>query len=154
MIALLAILLLGQSAGTIDQSQPMNNAVRLIDNGFCIGEGWVTLRDGESVTVDQGPDFSVYRVRGPGGAEWGVYSGFAGQSGADRAHVLLTKDGVAVYRGIDRDGRFDGYFIGGANAQNHIFGSMLKDASGDAAFFDRVRLGDYAKRRCTEYWKQ
>ena len=137
----------------IDWSHPENNPVKLVDNGFCVGLAWVTLRPGEVATVDHGPDFDVYRVRGPGEIEWGSYSGFAGQSKPDEQHPLLKKDGTAVYRGTDNGGSFNGYFVGDSRQQNHFFGTMFKDSAGDAEFFDRVILGPAATAKCESYWK-
>ena len=147
-------LLAARAPDQIDWSHPENNPVRLVDNGFCAGLGWVELTPGEVATVDYGPDFSVYRVRGPGKAEWGSYSGFAGQSSPDEAHVLLKKDGVTVYRGVDSDGKFNGYYVGDEHQQNHFFGTMFKDAATDSSFFDRVTLGPAAKAKCESYWKR
>ena len=149
MIVLAALMLSAAEAPErIDWNHPENNAVRLVNNGFCVGLAWVTLRSGEIVTVDYGPDFNVYRVRGPGNTEWGSYSGFAGQSKPDEQHPLLKKDGVAVYRGTADDGSFNGYFIGDDHQQNHFFGTTFKDSATDSGFFDRVILGSTAKSKC------
>jgi hypothetical protein len=131
---------------------PDESTVRLVDNGFCAGLSWVTLAPGESVTRDVGPDFEVYRGRGPGERSWGIYSGFAGQSHPDRDHVLVRREGVAVYRGTSRDGAFNGYIAGDHRAQNHFFGNVFTDRPADAAFFARVEFGDEAKARCGQAW--
>ena len=152
----LSALLLLSTAGAsnqIDWKHPYNNPVRLVDRGFCVGLAWVTLQPGEVATVDYGPDFNVYRVRGPGKAEWGSYSGFAGQSKPDVKHWLLARNGITVFRGVDDRGAFNGYFIGDSSRQNHFFGTVFKDARSDASFFARVMLGTPAKAKCESYWK-
>jgi hypothetical protein len=134
----------------IDWKHPYNNSVPLNDGGICVGLAWVRLQPGEVATVDYGPDFNVYRVRGSGNAEWGSYSGFAGQSTPDVAHALLTKDGVTVYRGTDRDGSFNGYFVGEEGRQNHFFGKIFEDSPSDTGFFDRVIFGSAERARCED----
>jgi hypothetical protein len=128
-----------------------DSSVRLVDNGFCAGLAWVTLLPGETLKRDLGPDFSVYRVNGPGDREWGAYSGFAGQSSPDRRHRLITKDGVSVFRGTGDDGAFNGYFVGNDREQNHFFANFFKDDGTDAQFFDRVELGSKARAKCEKY---
>src|SRR5438270_14039583 len=121
MIAALLLSALIRQAATdqIDWKHPYGNAVDLVDGGLCVGLAWVKLLPGEVAKVDYGPDFNVYRVRGPGKANWGVYSGFAGQSSPDIRHVLLEKDRVSVFRGT-RDKTFNGYFVGNGQSQNHF----------------------------------
>ncbi|MDB5693632.1 MAG: hypothetical protein JWO81_2695 [Alphaproteobacteria bacterium] len=149
---LLSLLLLAFQAPEPADRKPEGNPIELRNNGFCAGISWVILVPGETVTMDDGPDFNVYRVRGPGGREWGVYSGFAGQSAPGQA--LLTKDGTTVYRGTERDegGKrvFDGYYVGRKGGQNHFFGNVFRDDSADADFFKRVRLGKAADKLCAE----
>src|SRR4051794_25016794 len=119
MTILLISALLGISAPSqINWKHPLGNRVHLVNGGFCAGLAWVKLLRGEVATVDYGPDFNVYRVRGPGKAEWGSYSGFAGQSRPDLRHLLLTKDGTTVFRGTDDSGSFNGYFVGDGRQQN------------------------------------
>ena len=151
---LIAASLAGSAPGQIDWKHPNNNPVRLVDRGFCVGLAWVTLIPGEVAKVDYGPDFNVYNVRGPGRAEWGAYSGFAGESTPDLKHQLLVKNGVTVFRGTDSRGEFNGYFVGDNQRQNHFFGTVFKDAPTDAAFFSRVTFGATAKARCESYWKK
>jgi hypothetical protein len=138
--------------GQIDWNHPDDNPVTVRDSGFCAGIGWVTLLPGEVATVDYGPDFNVYRVRGPGGREWGIYTGFAGQSGPDS--LLLSKDGARVYRGTEKDegGKpvFDGYFTSRHHFQGHFFGNVFKDAPADRAFFSRIRLGRKGEQLCAQ----
>ena len=127
-------------------------SVPLRDNGFCAGLAWVTLAPGQTVALEQGPDFDVYRVSGPGGFLWGVYSGRAGQSRPDR--TLTSRDGTAIRRGTrrsnngDGDGQFNGYVVASGAAQNHFFGGVFRDHANDARFFDQVRLGQAAARLC------
>lgn len=139
------------SASVVDQppeSGPYGNPVSLVDGGLCVGLAWVKLLPGEVATVDRGPDFDIYRVKGANDAEWGAYSGFAGQSTPDKTLPFLTKDGVTVYPGKASNGSFNGYFIGGNGQQNHFFGTPFKDAAGAFAFFGRVSLGAIAKAKC------
>ena len=122
----------------------------MIDGGLCIGLGWVKLVPGEVAKVDHGPDFDVFRVRGPGKAEWGTYSGSAARVSADVSRPLLKKDGVTIYRAASNG--FEGYFAEEngqeISSQNHFFGNVFKDASTDATFFRRVTFGVAAKAKC------
>jgi hypothetical protein len=118
--------------------------------GFCAGISWIDLRPGEVLTKDDGPDFTVYRVTGPDGREWGVYSGMAGMADPDRK--LLRKDSKTIFRGVETGeaGKrtFSGYFVSSKGAQNHFFGNVFHDSTDDRSFFDRVRFGAAAKLRC------
>jgi hypothetical protein len=146
-ILILSTLLGSGSTDQIDWKHPYGNPAKLTHGGLCVGLAWVRLLPGEVAKVDYGPDFDVYRVHGPRKAEWGAYSGFAGQSAPDLHHVLLSKDGVTVFRGTG-NGAFNGYFIGDNSEQNHFFGTIFKDSSADAKFFSRVRFGASAKMEC------
>jgi hypothetical protein len=128
-------------------SKPTGNPVRLIDNGFCAGLTWVTLRPGETVKLDIGPDFNVYHVTGPGKKWWGVYSGFAASAKPDEARPLLKRADAAVFRATE-EGRFEGYLVYQKDQQNHFFGSVFADAPGDADFFSRVEFGATAQAKC------
>ena len=151
---LVSTLLASGASGQINWKHPSGNPVTLVDGGLCVGLAWVKLLPGEVATVDYGPDFNVYRVHGPGDAEWGAYSGTAGQSSPDAAHPLLRKNGVTVYRGVGTKG-FDGYFIGqedhGISEQNHFFGTVFKDALTDMQFFSRVTFGSAARAKCESH---
>jgi len=144
-LALLSLLLFAQDVG---------KPVELHDGGFCAGLSWVSLTSGETVTVEYGPDFNVFHVKGPADRWWGIYSGNFGQSRPDRAHPLLAKDGAVVFRGTGDDasdkGHFNGYFVGDGRGQNHFFGNVFKDAVPDRAFFQRIRLGKTAERLCAQ----
>jgi hypothetical protein len=149
-VALFISALLGGGApDQIDWKHPYGNPVKLVDGGLCVGLGWVKLLPGEVAKVDYGPDFNVYRVHGPGKAEWGAYSGFAAQVSAGEG-VLLKKDGETVYRAAGKP--FQGYFVEEKGkeitSQNHFFGNVFKDAPIDARFFSRVILGHAAKAKC------
>jgi hypothetical protein len=143
----ISALLGGVAADQIDWKHPYGNPVKLVNGGLCVGLAWVKLLPGEVPTVDYGPDFNVYRVRGPGKAEWGAYSGFAAQSTPDIHRILLTKDRVTVFRGTG-DGTFDGYFVGVEGSQNHFFGTVFNDSPSDARFFARVSFGAPANAEC------
>jgi hypothetical protein len=165
---LLSAFIATASPNQIDWRHPSGNPVQLVDGGLCVGLAWIKLLPGEIATVDYGPDFNVYRVKGPGEAQWGAYSGFAAQAGPDREHPLLTKSGATVYRGTSGAG-FDGYFLEEVRSsvvmerrpdgsvasenisftsQNHFFGTIFKDAPSDEAFFDRVTFGSSARAKC------
>jgi len=121
------------------------------DGGVCVGLSWVTLAIGEKVTVEQGPDFNVYRFEGPKGPEdhwWGVYSGnFAQVEG--NGPLLFKRDGVTVKRAID-DGKFRGYLAEKNGWQNHFFGSVFAGNASDESFFDRVDFGQKGQSLCKE----
>jgi hypothetical protein len=146
------ILLATSAAGQIDWKHPYGNPVNLVDGGLCTGLSWVKLLPGEVATVDYGPDFNVYRVHGPGNAEWGAYSGFAAQVSGNSARPLIKKDGVTVYRALGAE--FQGYFVEEKTKkfsdQNHFFGNVFKDSPGDAAFFARVTFGPAADAKCSD----
>jgi hypothetical protein len=128
--------------------QPAGGQVPLFENGFCTGISWITLRPGEVVTRDDGPDFTVFQVRGPGDAWWGVYAGNAAQVSGMDAHAFAQRDGVTITSRTDRDG-FRGYLARDSRGwQNHFFGSVFHNASGDLAFFDRVDFSAAGQAKC------
>jgi hypothetical protein len=146
-----ALALVGLAGTARAQDDFSAQTVRLVDNGFCAGLAWVTLLPGETVTRDIGPDFYVYRVKGPGDRGWGAYSGFAGQSRPDRRRALVSKDGASVFRGTGNDGAFNGYFVGDDHEQNHFFANFFKGDATDAPFFDRIELGRKGSAKCKKY---
>jgi hypothetical protein len=117
--------------------------------GACVGLARVTLLPGETVAVDHGPDFDVYRVSGPAGSkghDWGVYSGgFAQVKG--NGPVLLSRNGVVVRRAIE-NGEFRGYLAAKGYGQDHFFGSVFKGTDADRTFFDRVDFGPKGQALC------
>ncbi len=151
---ILSSVLLSLAAPQPEEMDWKNVPVQLVDGGFCVGLAWVTLKAGEAATVDYGPDFNVYRLRGPEDAEWGIYSGFAGESKPDRQHALLKKNGVVVYRGLGENASFNGYFVEQGHAQNHFFGTTFKDDVSDSSFFERVSFGPTAKTKCESHPEQ
>jgi hypothetical protein len=140
LIAVIASLVLAAAA-------PVDGASRLVhDGGFCAGLSWIGLLPGEKLTADDGPDFVVYRVNGPGKRSWGVYSGnFAQVRG--NGTLLLTRDGVVVHAAVE-DGKFRGYLAEKKGWQNHFFGSVFIGKPTDKAFFDRVDFGPKGQALC------
>ena len=121
------------------------------DGGVCVGLSWVTLDPGETVTVEQRTDFTVYRFHGGKDAPdraWGVYSGnYADVDSVGK--VLLETQGIAVERVIE-DGRFAGYLAQRGDDQNHFFGSVFTDDETDKRFFDRVDFGPKGQALCAK----
>ena len=128
-------------------------ALKIKEGGFCAGLGWIAVDGGAGYSVDQGPDFSVYRYAGKDGREWGVYSGMASQVSGSTGKVLFSRDGVTV-RSAMVGGQFRGYLAtDGSGGQNHFFGTVFTNTPADKAFFDRVDFGPSGKAKCERYWK-
>ncbi|MEI9928327.1 MAG: hypothetical protein WDN44_12335 [Sphingomonas sp.] len=107
---------------------------------FCSGLSSIALRPGETMTRQEGPDFTVFYVQGAG-ADFGVYAGNYAQVMNDARTQFMKRGGLTVMRVADH-GDFHGYLVTDAHGlQNHFFGSVFKGDDGDAAFFDRVRFG-------------
>lgn len=122
-------------------------------NSFCAGLSWVTLRPGETMKEERGPDFSVFRVSGPGTIYWGVYSGMAGQAKPDEKHLFM-RDGVVVSPSHEK-GSFHGYFaVNSKGWQNHFFGSVFKDTAVDKSFFNRVDFSAFGQARCRKSYER
>jgi hypothetical protein len=130
---------------------PTGQPVETFENGFCAGISWITLRPGETVTVDEGPDFYVFRVTGPSNLSWGVYSGNAAQvSDADRRQVA-RRNGVTISAATE-GGRFRGYLAVNSDGwQNHFFGSVFNGSATDIAFFDRVDFSEAGQAKCQSH---
>lgn len=147
-LALLFALALVQ-AGAPEAARP----VRLVDNGFCAGISWITLAAGETVSADEGPDFIVFRVAGPGQAWWGVYAGNAASVSGQDGLTLAERDGVRIRRAHSEQG-VAGYLAENRQGwQNHFFGSVFNQTEADIAFFDRVDFSPAARERCRAYWE-
>lgn len=128
--------------------QPSGGAVPLFENGFCAGISWITLRPGETVTRDDGPDFAVFRVRGPGNAWWGVYSGNAAQVSGDDGRAFAERDGVTI-QAMSNGSGFGGYLAHDRRGwQNHFFGSVFHNGRDDLAFFARVDFSAAGQAKC------
>lgn len=129
---------------------PPASTVRIHDGGMCAGLSWIRLNPGETVTADQGPDFTVFRFETKGAdaakTAWGVYSGnFAQVRG--NGPLLLKRDGVAVHRAIE-DGHFRGYLAEKKGWQNHFFGGVFSGTDADRAFFARVDFSAKGQALC------
>jgi hypothetical protein len=128
-----------------NQQQP----VKLAAGGFCAGISWIEAGIDGDVIAELGPDFTVYRYRGPG-EPWAVYSGRFAQGGNGREQ-LFARDGVQVDR-ISQDGQFAGYLAEDVgHRQNHFFGPALKGDLGDLAFFRRVDFSALGKQKCERH---
>ena len=128
--------------------QPTGGAVQLYENGFCAGISWITLREGETVAREDGPDFAVWRVNGPGDAWWGVYAGNAAQVSGLDAHPFTARDGVTITARSDSNG-FQGYLAQNRQGwQNHFFGSVFHNGRDDLAFFQRVDFSPAGQAKC------
>jgi hypothetical protein len=132
-------------------SEPTTQSVRTFENGFCAGISWITLRPGETVTMDEGPDFYVFRVAGPADESWGVYSGNASQvSSADRREIV-RRNGVTISAATE-NGEFRGYLAANSQGwQNHFFGSVFDGSTRDIAFFDRVDFSAAGQAKCDSH---
>ena len=121
------------------------------EGGVCVGLSWVKLSSSENVSIQNGPDFDVFRFQGTdknGEYWWAVYRGrFAS---ATAASTLLKKEGITVRRAV-ADGKFDGYLVEKDGEQNHFFGPIFKDTSTDAKFFDRIDFGSNARSLCEKH---
>lgn len=131
--------------------QPSGGQVPLHENGFCAGISWITLRAGETVTRDNGPDFTVWRVRGQGDAWWGAYAGNASQVSGLDAQRFVERDGVTITARSDRDG-FRGYLAENRQGwQNHFFGAVFHNSREDLAFFDRIDFSAAGQEKCAAH---
>lgn len=141
-LSLILALLLGQNQVT---------PVKLSEGGFCAGLSWIDVGADGEVVAELGPDFTVYRYRGPGEA-WGVYSGGYAQGGDGPGKTLFARDGVTVSE-IRQDGQFAGYLAQQDKGywQNHFFGAAFKGNQGDLAFFRRVHFGGADKQKCERH---
>lgn len=127
---------------------PMGQPVETFEHGFCAGISWVTLRSGETVTVDFGPDFRVFRVAGAADQSWGVYSGNAAQVSYAARRRVARRNGVTL-NAVTEDGAFRGYLaIDRQGWQNHFFGSVFNGSARDLAFFDRVDFSAAGQAKC------
>ncbi|MBB4096628.1 hypothetical protein [Sphingomonas kyeonggiensis] len=130
-------------------AQNPERPVKLADGGFCAGIAWVDVGLDGDVIAEWGPDFTVYRYRGPS-ERWGVYSGMFAQTGNGRER-LFERDGVQVDR-ISQNGQFAGYVAEDrGHRQNHFFGPVFKGNLGDLAFFRRVDFGASGKQKCERH---
>jgi hypothetical protein len=126
-------------------------AVPTHDGGMCAGLSWIRLAEGETVTAEPGPDFTVYRfegLKGPDHSWWGVYSGNYAQVRGN-GPLLLKRDGVAVHRAVT-DGQFRGYLAEKNGRQNHFFGSVFSGTDKDKAFFVRVDFSARGQTLCAK----
>jgi hypothetical protein len=142
---MLALLMIALLAAATDDTEP----AQVRDGGVCVGIAWVTLRPGEKVVREPGPDFSVFRFEGPDHRTWGAYSGNAAQVHAN-GPLLLKRDGVEVHRAVE-DSQFRGYLAHNKQGwQNHFFGSVFTGAAADKAFFDRIDFGKKGQALCAK----
>ena len=121
------------------------------DGGVCAALSWVRLAPAEKASVEDGPDFRVFRFEGPAGPTdhwWGVYAGnFAQVRG--NGPLLLERDGVTIHRALE-DGKFRGYLAEKGGWQNHFFGSVFDGTDNDKAFFDRIDFSPAGQALCAK----
>ena len=110
---------------------------------ICTGMSRIETLPGETVKIEQGPDFAVYRVSGPAG-DWAVYDGYFADLDdgvpkrfLSRGDVAIMAVGAASYLAVDPHGE-----------QNHFFGALFHGGEADKPFFDRAIFGAPAKARC------
>ena len=138
------LLLLAATAETPD-------AAPTHDGGVCAGLSWVSLVPGESVSVERGPDFNVFRFTRSGGETdnwWGVYDGNAAQVRGN-GPLLLRRDGVTVKRAVE-NGKFRGYLAKKGDWEEHFFGSVFNGSDKDKLFFDRIEFGRRGQALCAK----
>lgn len=129
-----------------------NGPVKLVNNGFCAGISWITLRPGETVTWEIAADYILYTVKSANGEGWTVYAGNKAATHGTETE-LVAKGGVAV-RAAVKDGQFNGYLAQtSAGWQNHFVGGVFLNDHRDKAFFERVDFGPAGAALCKDYWK-
>jgi hypothetical protein len=125
--------------------------LKFVDGGFCAGISWISPSDPAGFTVDDGPDFRVYRYDGPNGKYWGVYSGNAAQVSYGKKAPFLERDYVKV-NAVVVDGQFRGYLATDRRGwQNHFFGSVFHNDPSDMEFFKQVDFGPKGQAKCKSY---
>jgi hypothetical protein len=151
LLALLLALFAFAAAPSVAVADPTGQPVEMFENGFCAGISWITLRSGEAVTADEGPDFRVFRVTGPEGHSWGVYSGNAAQVSYAARRQVARRSGVTL-SAVTEDGAFRGYLAANRQGwQNHFFGSVFDGSARDLAFFDRVDFSPAGQAKCESH---
>lgn len=120
--------------------------------GTCAYPAFVA--DAVETSRDEGPDFFISGMKSERGII-SVYQGCCSSVSNDRKTLFTVIDGQNVYRTAGEHG-FSGYltirvvhFEGSDfHYQAHFFGDGLYGDERDKAFFKRMRLGDYAAKRC------
>lgn len=137
------------AAAVLQDQQGLPLAVA--EGGFCTGIAWISADASPKLSVDDGPDFRVYRYDGEGGDWWGVYSGRFAQVSDGKRRLFFKRDGVRV-ESITVDGKFRGYLATDRDGwQNHFFGAPFKNAASDMAFFAQVDFGPAGLAKCKRH---
>jgi hypothetical protein len=98
-----------------------------------------------------GPDFTVTDIQTAKG-KVSIYEGCCSSVSGDKKIRFIKIDGHTIYRTFSQNG-FSGYLTTQIEGEHfhhqvHFFGDGLYGDERDLGFFQRVRLGDYATKRC------
>jgi hypothetical protein len=131
-----------------------NDALQLHEGGFCAGISWVVPPKADHLSIENGPDFSVYRYDASQTDWWGIYAGNAAQDSNGDKRILFKRDGVTV-SAVTIDGKPRGYLAVDSHGwQNHFFGSPFATDISAMQFFKNVAFGPAAEAKCSKYRSQ
>ena len=130
---------------------PADTALLLSEGGFCAGISWVVPPSTDHLSVENGPDFRVYRYNGSDTDWWGIYAGNYAQVSDGKKRKLFARDGVTV-SAVTVDGEARGYLaVDKRGWQNHFFGSPFATDASAMKFFEGVTFGPTAEAKCAKY---
>jgi hypothetical protein len=131
-----------------------DGALQLHEGGFCAGISWVVPPKADHLSIENGPDFSVYRYDASQTDWWGIYAGNAAQVSNGEKRILFKRDGVTV-SAVTMDGKPRGYLaVDSRGWQNHFFGSPFATDDSAMQFFKNVTFGPEAVAKCSKYRSQ